>query len=111
MKMKSEVLNPELNYVVFTKRAKPVSDFDVESAYEKYKDLKYIEISSNLLLYRFRVGVNRGEIKPFNLIVEDFDGQIYEDICEDGKLNGKAFNSKILCRFDNYLDALIGFGD
>lgn len=110
--MKSEVLNPELNYVGFTKRAKPVSDFEVESTYQRIKDMKCIEISSHLLLYRFRIGVKRGEIKSFNLIVEDFDGQIYEDICEDdGKLNGKAFNSKILCRFDNYLDALIGFGN
>ena len=39
--MKSEILNPELNYVVFTKRAKAVSDFDVESAYEKYKNFKF----------------------------------------------------------------------
>ena len=76
--------------------------------YKIQNNLKYIEISSNLLLYRFRVGVNRGEIKSFNLIVEDVDGQIYEDVCEDGKLNGKAFNSKILCVFDNYLDVLIG---
>lgn len=86
--MKSEVLNPELNYVVFTKRAKPVSDFDIETSYEKYKDFKYIEISSSLLLNRFKVGVKRKEIAQFNLIVEDHDGKIYEDIVSiDGCLN------------------------
>ena len=94
--MKSEILNPELNYVVFTKRAKAVSDFDVESAYEKYKDYKYIEISSMLLLDKFRVGVKRKEISQFNLIVEDSDGKIYEDIVSiDGCLD-KCWSSLIL---------------
>ena len=86
--MKSEVLNAELNYVVFTKRAKPVSDFDVESAYEKYKDMKCIEISNSILLTRFCLGVKKKEISQFNLIVEDLDGKIYEDIVSiDGSLN------------------------
>ena len=94
--MKSEILNPELNYVVFTKRAKAVSDFDVESAYEKYKNYKYIEISSSLLLNRFRVGVKKNEIKQFKLIVEDSDGKIYEDIVSiDGCLD-KCWSSLIL---------------
>ena len=94
--MKSEILNPELNYVVFTKRAKAVSDFDVESAYEKYKNYKYIEISSSILLNRFRVGVKKNEIKQFNLIVEDSDGKIYEDIVSiDGCLD-KCWSSLIL---------------
>lgn len=54
--MKLKILNPELNYVVFTKRAKPISDFEVESTYEKVKNMKYIEISNSHLLDRFRVG-------------------------------------------------------
>ena len=74
------ILNKELNYIVFTKRAKAVSDFDVESAYAKYKDMKYVEISSLQLLNRFRLGIKNGEIKQCNLIVEDLDGKIYEDI-------------------------------
>ena len=94
--MKSEILNPELNYVVFTKIAKAVSDFDVESAYEKYKDYKYIEISNINLLDKFRVGVKRKEISQFNLIVEDSDGKIYEDIVSiDGCLD-KCWSSLIL---------------
>ena len=94
--MKSEILDPELNYVVFTKRAKAVSDFDVESAYEKYKNYKYIEISSSLLLNRFRVGVKRKEIPQFKLIVNDSDGKIYEDIVStDGSLD-KCWSSLIL---------------
>ena len=108
--MKLEILNSELNYVVFTKRAKAVSDFDVESAYEKYKDYKYIEISSMLLLDKFRVGVKRKEISQFNLIVEDSDGKIYQDICtEYGKFNGEAYNAKVLGILDNNLDILCGF--
>ncbi len=79
--MKSKILNPELNYVVFTKRAKPISDYDVESTYEKVKNMKCIEISNRLLLDRFLLGVKRTEITVFNLIVEDLDGTIYEDIC------------------------------
>lgn len=96
MKIKSEILNPELNYVVFTKRAKAVSDFDVESAYEKCKDFKYIEISSLQLLNRFRLGIKNGEIKQCNLIVEDLDDKIYEDIVSiDGCLD-KCWSSLIL---------------
>lgn len=110
--MKSKILNPELNYVVFTKRAKAVSDFDVESAYEKYKDFKYIEISSMLLLDKFRVGVKRKEIPQFNLIVEDLDGKIYEDICtEYGKFDGEAYKAKVLGILDNNLDILCGLVD
>lgn len=110
--MKSKILNPELNCVVFTKRAKAVSDFDVESAYEKYKDFKYIEISSMLLLDKFRVGVKRKEIPQFNLIVEDLDGKIYEDICiEYGKFDGEAYKAKVLGILDNNLDILCGFED
>ena len=103
------ILNKDLNYVVFTKRAKPISDYDVESAYAKYKDMKYVEISSLQLLNRFRLGIKNGEIKQCNLIVEDLDGKIYEDICTgDGKFDGAAFNSKILCLTDNHLDILLG---
>ena len=86
----------DLYTIVFTKRAKAVSDFDVESAYEKYKNYKYIEISSSLLLNRFKVGVKRKEIPQFNLIVEDSDGKIYEDIVSiDGCLD-KCWSSLIL---------------
>lgn len=100
--MKSEVLNPELNYVVFTKRAKPVSDFEVESAYEKYKDFKYVEISNGILLTRFCLGIKRKEIAQFNLIVEDLDGKIYEDVMN---LNGELDNcwkAKILSSICDY---------
>ncbi len=103
------ILNKDLNYVVFTKRAKPISDYDVESTYEKVKNMKYIEISNSHLLDRFRVGVYKKEITVFNLIVEDLDGKIYEDICTGvGNFNGAAFNSKILCLTDNHLDILLG---
>ena len=110
--MKSEILNPELNYVVFTKRAKPVSDFDVESTYQRIKDMKCVEISNMLLLDKFRVGVKRKEIPQFNLIVEDLDGKIYEDICtEYGKFDGEAYKAKVLGILDNNLDILCGFED
>ena len=96
MKIKSEILNPELNYIVFTKRAKAVSDFDVESAYAKYKDMKYVEISSLQLLNRFRLGIKSGEIKQCNLIVEDLDGKIYEDIVSISGCLDKCWCSLIL---------------
>lgn len=102
MKIKSEILNPELNYVVFTKRAKAISDFDVESAYEKYKDFKCIEISNLQLLNRFRLGVKKKEISQFNLIVEDLDGKIYEDVVN---LNGEfvdCWKAKILSSIIDY---------
>lgn len=69
--------------------------------------MKCIEISSHLLLYRFRVGVKRGEIKSFNLIVEDIDGQIYEDIVSiDGCINN-CWDSLILSQNLYYTIELI----
>lgn len=50
-------LNKDFNYVVFTKRAKAVSDFDIETTYQRIKDMKCIEISNKLLLDRLRLGV------------------------------------------------------
>lgn len=94
--MKSEILNPELNYVVFTKRAKAVSDFDVESTYQRIKDMKYIEINNSQLLNRLRVGVKNSEIKQFNLIVEDLDGKIYEDIVSTNGCLNECWSSLIL---------------
>jgi len=103
-------MNKDLNYIVFTKRAKPIADYDVESTYQRVKNMKYVEISNSHLLDRFRVGVYKKEIPVFNLIVEDLDGKIYEDVCtEAGKLNGDAFKAKILCLTDNHLDILLGF--
>lgn len=102
MKMKSEVLNPELNYIVFTKRAKAVSDFDVESTYEKYKDFKYIEISNLQLLNRFCLGVKTKEISQFNLIVEDLDGKIYEDVVNTNGELTECWKAKILSTVIDY---------
>ncbi len=94
--MKLKILNPELNYVVFTKRAKPISDYDVESTYEKVKNMKYIEISNKLLLDRFRLGFKNNEIEQFNLIVEDLDGEIYEDVISTNGHMYKAWDAVIL---------------
>ena len=103
--------NKKLNYVVFTKTAKPVSDFEIEQRFQELKDMHYVEISSQLLLYRFRVGVLRKEIEPFELVVVDFDGTNYSEvITESGKFNeGTIYNAKIMGLYDKYLDELIGF--
>ena len=70
--------------------------------------MKYIEISSAILLDRFRVGVKTGEIKPFNVIIEDIDGKIYKDTCtEKGKFDGDAYNAQILDLYSSNLDKLI----
>ena len=98
------------NYVVFTKTAKSVSDFEIEQTYQRIKDMHYVEISSQLLLYRFRVGVIRKEIQPFQLIVIDYDGEQYtEVITELGKFDiGTIYDAKIIGTYDNFLDELIG---
>lgn len=104
-------MNKELNYIVFTKTAKPINDFQVEEIYQKIKNrnFKYYEISNYMLFNRLRVGVYKKEIKPFNLIVHDSNGKIYEDtIDEYGKFNGNVFQSEILCLIDNYFDTLLG---
>lgn len=103
--------NKKLNYVVFTKTAKPVSDFEVEQRFQELKDIPCAMISSQLLLYRFRVGVLRKEIEPFELVVVDFDGTNYSEvITESGKFDeGTIYNAKIMGLYDKYLDELIGF--
>ena len=105
--MKS-ILNEDLNYVVFTKNAKTVSDFDVEKAYQKLKDIKYVQISNQTLLMRFLVGVKRKEITPFNCIVHDLDGKIFEGIANElGELTGNCWDSEILNVSMNYAFELI----
>ena len=100
----------KLNYVVFTKPAKPVSDFEIEETFQRIKDIHCVEISSQLLLYRFRVAVLRKEIEPFELVVVDFDVANYSEvITEQGKFDdGIVFRAKIMSVYDNYLDELIG---
>jgi hypothetical protein len=97
----------KLNTVVFTKRAKTVSDFDVESTYEKYKDFKYIEISNSILLTRFCLGVKKKEITQFNLIVEDLDGEIYKDVVNENGELADGWKAKVLSSIIDYSMALM----
>ena len=94
--------------IIFTAKANPISDFDVENAYEEMKFKDNILISNQTLLYRFRVGVKKKEIPVFKLIVEDLDGKIYEAIIsKNGVFNGNLYSSKILSLDESYLLDLI----
>lgn len=50
-------MDKTLNYVVFTKTAKPTSDYEIEKRYHEIKNFKYCEISSLLLLHRFKFSI------------------------------------------------------
>ena len=99
----------------FCKEAEPVSDYEIENFFQENKNKEVIDISSMLLLYRFRVAVAKKEIEPFEIRVEDFNGKMFHDVISpDGKFNGMGrYNdiwlSEILSQEENYLRALIGF--
>lgn len=101
--MEISIMDKTLNYVVFTKTAKPTSDYEIEKRYHEIKNFKYCEISSLLLLYRFRLGVKREEIQPFNITVIDFDKTQYTGIIT--KINTWPFTEhiKILDLKESYI--------
>lgn len=72
-----------LNIVEFTSNCFPISDYDIEEKFQEYKKHSIIKICNELMLHRYRVGVVKGEIEPFRLIVTDFDGKEYEGIIKD----------------------------
>ena len=74
--------------MLFTSTAQPVGDFQVENFYEENKNKRVIRIQNHLVLDRFRLGVNKKEIKPFKLVTQYEDGKVFacEKCREDGRL-------------------------
>lgn len=67
--------------IVFSKDEEPISDYLVEETYQMFKNNKIVHMSNSLLLTRFRVGVKRKEIEPFELEVTDIDGGVIKEVC------------------------------
>lgn len=57
--------------IIFSNKAIPVSDYDIEHFYQNNKNEEKIIISNEILLNRFRLGVAEKEIEPFYLIIKD----------------------------------------
>ncbi len=59
-----------------------ISDYDVEKYYHDFKDtVGELPICNSLLLTRFRLGVKRKEIEPFEITVTDIDGTEVNEMC------------------------------
>jgi len=92
--------------LTFTNTATPVSDYDIEEAYEKLRNKEVIEISNQLLLSRFLVGVKRKEIEPFTFSIIESDGKINSiQVEEGGKI--KDWNSKVLKKELELMDEIL----
>ena len=74
-----------------------ISDYDVEKTYQSFKDIVgELSISNNLLLTRFRLGVKREEIEPFEITVVDIDGTEVNEMCSKDGCLCNAWDTKIL---------------
>lgn len=98
--------------IIFCKEGVLCSDYDIEDRFQKIKNRKTIKISSQLLLYKFRSAVVHKEFPRFMLKIIDIDGKIYtsQTKCDHlGKFDCDILNTKILNKYDDYLDDIIFF--
>ena len=67
-----------INTITLCKDGMDANYYNVEEQFEIAKQLVNPEISSLILLSRFRLAVVKREIEPFGLVVIDVDGQEYQ---------------------------------
>lgn len=90
-------------HIVFSKKGKAVSYYEIEQFYQDNKHKSSICIANECILARFRVGVKEGDIPPFKITVKDLDNTLYQEICStDGNLC-ITWDSKILKVYDSLI--------
>ena len=74
-----------------------ISDYDVEKTYQSFKAIVgELSICNTLLLTRFRLGVKRKEIEPFEITVVDIDGTEVNEVCSINGTLCDVWATKIL---------------
>lgn len=93
--------------IIFSRKGISVSIYQIEEFFQENKNNKVINISCEILLTRFRLGVKQQEILPFTLIVKDIDNTLVKEKCNvDGKLC-EVWNTKILRSWETMLMKLL----
>ena len=93
--------------IIFSKKGISVSAYQIEKFFQENKNNKVINISCEILLARFRLGVKQQEIPPFTIIVKDVDNTLIKEKCSiDGKLC-KVWDTEILRSWETIILKLI----
>ena len=67
--------NKTKQHVIVSKKGISADVFDIEEVFNRVKNDKIINTSSEILFDRLRLAVKNKEIEPFNVIVIDLDGK------------------------------------
>ena len=102
-------------HVIISKKGISANVFDIEEVFNRIKNDKTINTSSEILFDRLRLAVKNKEIEPFNVTVIDSDGKEYgSSITETGSVcccenndDEDIYNSKVLNVRLNILMALM----
>jgi hypothetical protein len=93
--------------IIFSRKGVAVSAYQIEEYFQENKNNKVINISCEVLLTRFRLGVKQQEILPFTLIVKDIDNTLVKEKCSiEGKLC-EVWDTKILRRWETMMLKLL----
>ena len=93
-------------HIIFTQKAKPISDYDVYKEFERIKDFEEVKISNNLLFDLFRVALKESYYDSIDYTIVDKDGKVYKDenITDISRITNKP---KIISQLDDILDKLV----
>ena len=67
--------NKTKQHVIISKKGISADVFDIEEVFNRVKNDKVINTSSEILFNRLRLAVKNKEIEPFNVTVIDLDGK------------------------------------
>ena len=67
--------NKTKQHVIVSKKGISADVFDIEEVFNRVKNDKIINTSSEILFDRLRLAVKNKEIEPFNVTVIDLDGK------------------------------------
>ena len=103
-------------HVIISKKGISANVFDIEEVFNRIKNDKTINTSSEILFDRLRLAVKNKEIEPFNVTVIDSDGKEYSSsitktgsvCCCENNDNEDIYKSKVLNVRLNILMAFMG---
>ena len=93
-------------HIIFTQKAKPISDYDIYNEFKRIKDFDEVKISNNLLFDLFRIALKESYYDSIDYTIVDKDGKVYKDenITDISRITTKP---KIISQLDDILDKLV----